>query len=98
MDAKDQVRTEDQEPRAKDQPHDLFDYYTNTKNALACRGLRRAIVPDREPYRKRCPPADGAFNGNRSVELFDNAFRDGQAEAKAAPFRCHEFVEDRLQP
>src|SRR5947199_4576391 len=37
MDAKDQVRTQDQEPRAKDQPHDLFDYYTNTKNAPAGR-------------------------------------------------------------
>ena len=35
MDAKDQVRTQDREPRAKDQPHDLFDDYTNTKNALA---------------------------------------------------------------
>ena len=41
MDAKDQGRTQDQEPRAKDQPHDLFDYYTNTKNALLADDRRR---------------------------------------------------------
>ena len=44
MDAQDQVRTQDQEPRAKDQPHDLFDYYTNTKNALAHRRRNDFVV------------------------------------------------------
>src|SRR2546427_6125266 len=65
---------------------------------LTCRGLRRAIVPGREPDSERCPAADGAFDGNRPVELFDDAFGDRQAKPKAAPFRRHELVEDRLQP
>ena len=47
MDAKGQVRTQDQEPRAKDQPHDLFDYYTNTKNALAGEGAQQHLAGGR---------------------------------------------------
>ena len=66
--------------------------------SLACRRLRRPIVARREPQRERRAAADFAFDGDRAVELLDDALGDRQAEAEAAALGRDEVVEDRRQP
>ena len=64
----------------------------------ACSRLRRAIVARRKPQRERRAASDLALDGDRAVELLDDALGDRQAEAEAAALGRDEVVEDRRQP
>ena len=68
------------------------------RNVLACRRLRRAIVAGREAQRERRAAADFALDGDRAVELLDDALGDREAEAEAAALGRDEVVEDRGEP
>src|SRR5258706_14690393 len=56
--------------------------------------LRGAIVARRKPQRERRAPSELAFDGNRAVELFDNALGNGKAEAEPAPLRRDEILKN----
>src|SRR5258706_3998861 len=56
--------------------------------------LRGAIVARRKPQRERRAPSEFAFDGNRAVELFDDALGNGKAEAEPAPLRRDEILKN----
>src|SRR5262245_29487093 len=66
-----------------------------TLTALStCCGLNRTIVAGRKPQCKRSPSSQLAFDGDRSVELLDDALRDGQTEAETPSLGRDEILED----
>src|SRR5947207_2583896 len=72
--------------------------FTSVRNIspplLAGGRLRGAIVARRKPQRERRASSEFAFDGNRAVELFDDALGNGKAEAKPAPLRRDEILEN----